>query len=55
MDVDGKDVTLTPGMAVTVEIPGMAAVVEIKTGKRKLIEFLLSPLMKMSDEAGRER
>ena len=35
--------------------PGMAATVEIKTGKRKLIEFLLSPLMRMSDEAGRGR
>jgi hemolysin D len=46
MNVDGKEVNLTPGMA---------AVVEIKTGKRKLIEFLLSPLMRMQDEAGRER
>ncbi|MDQ7251715.1 HlyD family type I secretion periplasmic adaptor subunit, partial [Dongia sedimenti] len=46
MNVDGKDVKLTPGMAATVEI---------KTGRRKLIEFLLSPLMRMTDEAGRER
>jgi len=46
MKVDGKTVNLTPGMAATVEI---------KTGKRKLIEFLLSPLMRMKDEAGRER
>jgi len=46
MNVDGKQVNLAPGMAATVEI---------KTGKRKLIEFLLSPLMKMTDEAGRER
>jgi hemolysin D len=46
MDVDGKDMKLTPGMA---------AVVEIRTGKRKLIEFLLSPLLRMTDEAGRER
>jgi hemolysin D len=46
MKVDGKDVKLTPGMAATVEI---------KTGKRKLIEFLLSPLMRMTGEAGRER
>jgi len=35
--------------------PGMAATVEIKTGKRKLIEFLLSPLTRMTNEAGRER
>jgi hemolysin D len=46
MNVDGKEVKLTPGMA---------AVVEIKTGRRKLIEFLLSPPMRMSDEARRER
>jgi hypothetical protein len=29
--------------------------VEIKAGKRKLLEFLLSPLMRISDEAGKER
>ena len=46
MKVDGKTVNLTPGMAATVEI---------KTGKRKLIEFVLSPLIKMTDEAARER
>jgi hemolysin D len=46
MKIDGKQVNLTPGMA---------AVVEIKTGKRKLIEYLLSPLKRMTDEAGRER
>jgi hemolysin D len=46
MNIDGKEVKLTPGMAATVEI---------KTGKRKLIEYLLSPLMRMTDEAGRER
>lgn len=46
MGVDGKAVKLSPGMAATVEI---------KTGKRKLIEFLLSPLMKITGEAGRER
>jgi hypothetical protein len=33
----------------------MVAAAEIKTGTRKLIEFVLSPLMKMSGEAGRER
>jgi hemolysin D len=35
MDVDGKTVSLTPGMAVTAEI---------KTGSRRVIEYLLSPL-----------
>jgi hypothetical protein len=33
----------------------MTAMVEIKTEKRKLIEFLLSPLMKMKRKVGRER
>lgn len=46
MKIDEKIVPLTPGMAATIEI---------KTGKRKLIEFLLSPLIRMKDEAARER
>ncbi len=44
--VDGRDVTLSAGMAVTVEI---------KTGKRRLIQFLLSPLLKSLKESLRER
>jgi hemolysin D len=44
--VDGKQVNLSPGMAVTVEI---------KTGKRRLIEYLLSPLLKSVNESLRER
>lgn len=43
---DGRDVPLTPGMSVTVEI---------KTGKRRVIDFLLSPLQRYQDEAIRER
>jgi hemolysin D len=35
--------------------PGFAAVAEIKTGKRRIIEFLLSPLSRRLQEAGRER
>jgi len=46
IQVDGKQVTLSPGMAVTVEI---------KTGKRRLIEYLLSPLLKSVKESLRER
>jgi hemolysin D len=34
---------------------GMAATVEIKTGRRKVIAFLLSPVMRSLREAGRER
>jgi hemolysin D len=46
LDVDGKTVNLTPGMAVTVEI---------KTGKRRIIEYFLSPLMQYKAESLRER
>ena len=35
--------------------PGMDVAVEIKTGKRRLIEFLLSPVLKAVGESGRER
>lgn len=43
---DGRDVPLVPGMSVTVEI---------KTGKRRIIDFLLSPIQRYQDEAIRER
>jgi hemolysin D len=46
MQVEGKQVHLTPGMAVTVEI---------KTGQRRVIEYLLSPLLKSVKESLRER
>ncbi len=46
INVDGKQVNLTPGMAVTVEI---------KTGKRRLIEYFLSPLLQYTQESVRER
>jgi hemolysin D len=46
MQVENKTVNLTPGMAVTVEI---------KTGSRRVIDFLLSPLLRTSEGAFRER
>lgn len=46
MQVKEKIVNLTPGMAVTVEV---------NLGKRRLIEFLLSPLLRYKDESVRER
>lgn len=46
IQVEGKQVNLTPGMAVTVEI---------KTGQRRIIEYLLSPLLKSVKESLRER
>ncbi|MFN3620629.1 HlyD family type I secretion periplasmic adaptor subunit [Sphingorhabdus sp.] len=35
--------------------PGLAAQIEIKTGERRIIQYLLSPLSQTIDEAGRER
>jgi hemolysin D len=46
MQIDNRLVSLTPGMAVTVEV---------KTGRRRIIAYLLSPLMKYSHDSIRER
>ena len=35
--------------------PGMRVAVEIKTGERRVIEYLLSPVVQAVSEAGRER
>lgn len=42
---DGREIDLAPGMSVSVEI---------KTGERQIIDFLLSPLQRYQDEAIRE-
>ena len=36
-------------------VPGMTVTAEVKTGKRRLIEFLLTPLLRYRDEFARER
>lgn len=46
LPIDGKLVNLAPGMAVTVEI---------KTGTRRIIEYLMSPLLRYRQESLRER
>lgn len=46
MLIDGKRVNLSPGMNITAEI---------KTGQRRIIEFLLSPVQKAGSESLRER
>jgi hemolysin D len=46
MQVDENVVNLSPGMAVTVEI---------KTGSRTVLDYLLSPLLKYRHESMRER
>ena len=46
MQVEDKTVNLSPGMAVTIEI---------KTGSRRIISYLLSPLIRYKHESLRER
>jgi hemolysin D len=46
MQIDNRLVSLTPGMAVTVEI---------KTGSRRILTYLLSPLLRYRQEVLRER
>jgi hemolysin D len=46
MQIDSRMVNLSPGMAVTVEI---------KTGSRKIMSYLLSPLLRYRQEMLRER
>jgi hemolysin D len=46
MRIDNRMVNLSPGMAVTVEI---------KTGSRRILNYLLSPLLRYQSDALRER
>lgn len=46
LDIDGKRVPISPGMNITAEI---------KTGQRRIIEFLLSPVQRAGSESLRER
>ena len=46
INVDGKNIKLTPGMNLTAEI---------KTGQRRVIEYLLSPIQRAGHESLRER
>ena len=46
IEVDGKTIRLSPGMNLTAEI---------KTGRRRVIEFLLSPVQRATSESLRER
>jgi hemolysin D len=46
LQVDGKRITLAPGMNLSAEI---------KTGKRRVIDYLLSPVQRAADESMKER
>src|SRR6185503_11518635 len=46
LDVDGRRIGLTPGMNVTVEI---------RIGERRVLDYLLAPLVRYAAESFRER
>jgi hemolysin D len=46
MNIDGREVHISPGMTSSVEI---------KTGTRRVIEYVLSPLMELQEESFHER
>lgn len=46
IDVDGKPIRLAPGMNLTAEI---------KTGKRRVVEYLLAPIQRAGSGSFRER
>lgn len=46
LNIDGSPLDLAPGMAVTAEI---------KTGKRRVLDYLLSPFHRYSHDVLRER
>ncbi|MCS4511899.1 HlyD family type I secretion periplasmic adaptor subunit [Xylophilus ampelinus] len=46
IDVDGKNIRLAPGMNLTAEI---------KTGKRQIIDYLISPIQRRTSESLKER
>lgn len=46
MNIDGKEVALSPGMAVTVEV---------RTGERRVLDYLLSPIREATSTTAHER
>ncbi len=46
INVDGKDIPLSPGMAVTVEV---------LTGYRRALDYVLSPLREVTSSSAHER
>jgi hemolysin D len=46
LQIDGRRIKLAPGMNLTAEI---------KTGKRRVIDYLLSPVQQHLDESLKER
>ena len=46
MKADGSQIKLMPGMTCTADI---------KTGSRKIIDYIISPILRYKDEAFKER
>jgi hemolysin D len=53
--VELSEFSISVGGRATALTAGLAATAEIRTGRRRIIEFLLSPLQRRVEEAGRER
>jgi hemolysin D len=53
--VELSQFVINVGDRVTPISAGMAVTAEIRTGRRRIIEYLLSPLQRRVEEAGRER
>jgi len=54
IELDAQNLTLPNGDSLKLT-PGMAATIEIHQGRRTVMEYLLSPVQRVSAEAGRER
>jgi hemolysin D len=52
--LDEQGLTSPQGRALAIA-PGMQVVAEINQGRRTVLEYLLSPVQKATQEAGRER
>jgi len=52
--LDAQNLTLPNGEQLKLT-PGMAATIEIHQGRRTVMEYLLSPVRRVTSEAGRER
>jgi len=55
MVMAGKDERLEADGVVAALTTGMAVTVEIKTGSRRILEYLFSPLVEVASRAFRER
>ena len=53
--VELRQFSINVGGGATPLTAGLAATAEIRTGRRRIIEYLLSPLQRRVEEAGRER